>query len=175
MSWHYFKYVIIKYIESISNATTTVINTYIKVIWRWSKGGNSFLFTLVTNKGEHSIFSQRKQILTRVRKRVRYRERGNIVISETPCIRLGKSRPMRFKSYPGVSQILLYSASPGIRPYDVFIPRWPQLINIKYKGIYNGVFFLHLPTILMSMYLQSIVDELISQKQGRKIKRVSQK
>jgi uncharacterized protein YcfL len=38
----------------IINATTTAINTCKQVIWRWSKGGN--LFTLVINKGEHSIF-----------------------------------------------------------------------------------------------------------------------
>ena len=35
--------------------------------------------------------------------------------------------------------------------------------------------FLYLQALLMSMRLQSMVDELISQKQGRKIKRVSQK
>ena len=37
----------------------------LKNIPRWSKEGNFLIFTLVTNKGAHSMFSQRKQILTR--------------------------------------------------------------------------------------------------------------
>jgi hypothetical protein len=41
-------------------ATTTAINTCKKVIWRWSKGGKRKII-YVTNKGEHSIFSQSKQ------------------------------------------------------------------------------------------------------------------
>ena len=43
----------------------------------------------------------------------------------------------------------------------------------KYRTL--QCFFLYIQAILMSMCLQSMVDELISQKQGRKIKRVSQK
>jgi len=46
-------------------STTTAINTCKKKYLTLVKGRYFFLFTLVTNKGEHSICSQRKQILTR--------------------------------------------------------------------------------------------------------------
>ena len=57
-----------------------------KFIRLLSNGDNS-LFTLVTNKGEHSIiYSQKRNIETieRVRKIVKHRERRKIAKSETP-------------------------------------------------------------------------------------------
>ena len=59
-------YFIIKYNvfnKYIINVTTTEINTCKKIFEFGQREVISF-FTLVTNKGEHSIFSQRKQILT---------------------------------------------------------------------------------------------------------------
>ena len=58
-----------------------------------------------------------------VRKRVKHSERRKIVKSETPSGKIyivydpDKPRPIRFKSYPRVSQVLLFCTSSGVRPY----------------------------------------------------------
>ena len=72
-------YFIIKYNvfnKYIINVTTTEINTRKKIFEFGQREVISF-FTLVTNKGEHSIITQSKQTLTgrEPEKRIKHRER----------------------------------------------------------------------------------------------------
>ena len=92
--------VLYKYMISMP---TTAINTCIKVIWHWSKGGSFFLFSLVTNKGEHSIFSQSNQTLTR-QKGVR---KDSNTVKGAILLNLRHPRE-RFKSYPTRIRVVRY-------------------------------------------------------------------
>ena len=69
-------YFIYKY---ITNATTTAINACNFFYLTLVKGRQLFLFTL-PNKGEYSIFSQRKQIFKEMRKRGKHRKRCKILL-----------------------------------------------------------------------------------------------
>jgi hypothetical protein len=74
-----------------------------------------------------------------VRKRVKHRKRCKTVTSVTPSGKIyiasdsDKPRPIRFKSYPRVSQILLSCTSPGVRPYI-----YPMMGEEKFRALSNS-------------------------------------
>ena len=109
-------YLIIKYIDSIFKCYHNSDKYQYKKLFNvGQREVILFLFTLVTNKREHSIFSLSKQTLTRqkrVRKRVKHCERCKIVKASSDASWI----------CPQVCQILLSCTSPGVRPYMTSTP-----------------------------------------------------